>query len=331
MIKILWILVGLNSTALLLFIGTYFVLNDGKNVDRLERDWTVVLVGLGLLVILLAVLPLRFGNSTFSQIFGGFFAALPSIIALFFLLSNALPSFNKEKTFAETYYKEKAQIAIASAIEKKDTTLLKELIKGQDLNIQGIKVWGWDGLNYLQFAVRLRSNPMSFQVDDAANLAAIRILLANGSDATPALAEAVKYLPLDVITEFINAGADPNTHGFVNPNPIIFEIIGSSKQQNDLAIFLIKSGANVNAKYDNGFTPVMFAAYSAGTSPLWDDTWRFVYYLLQEAHADYNVIGVNNETLASIIKNIRQVANIEKRKMPVNFEKVESWLKRRTE
>jgi hypothetical protein len=320
-------LVGINSIALLVFIGAYFVLSDGRKVDSIESGWTGILFGLGLLVILLAVVPLRFGHSTLSMVFSGFFAVLPSIIALGFLLSNILPTLKKEKTFAETYYKEKQQIAIASAIENNDTTLLKELIKGQDLNIQGIRVWDWDGLNYLQFAVRLRSNSISFPVNDATNLAAIRILLANGCDATPALAEGVKCLPLEVITEFITAGADPNTRGFVNPNPLIFELIGSSKEQNDLAILLVKKGANVNAKNENGFTPVMFAAYSAGTSPQWNDTWRLVRYLLEEANADYTAIGKNNENLANIIKKIREKATTQKTTMPTDFDKVVEWLK----
>lgn len=327
MIKILWILVGINSIALLVFIVAYFVLSDGRKVDSIESGWTGVLFGLGLLVILLAVVPLRFGHSTFTMVFGGFFAMLPSLIALGFLLSNILPSLKKEKTFAETYYKERKQIAIASAIENNDTTLLKELIKGQGLNIQGIRVWDWDGLNYLQFAVRIRSNPISFPVNDAANLAAIRILLANGCDASPALAEAVKYLPLSVITEFIEAGADPNTRGFVNPNPLIFGFMGKSKEEIDMAILLIKNGANVNAKNENGFTPVMFAAHLADTSPQRNETWRLVRYLLEEAHADYAVIGKNNENLARIIKKIREKAITQKRTMSADFEKVEEWLK----
>ena len=94
MIKILWVLVGLNVVALIVFIATYFVLsNNAKNADAgLERSWMGFLVGIGVLVILLAAVPLRYGNSTFSLVWSGFFAALPLVIGLIILLIYGLPS-----------------------------------------------------------------------------------------------------------------------------------------------------------------------------------------------------------------------------------------------
>lgn len=326
MIKILWTLVGINTTGLLFFIGAYFVLNEGKKVDGIESGWMTILSALGCIVILLAALPLHYGNSIFSRIAAAFFAVLPLLIALGIFLNSKLPSFKKQSTYARTYYNDKTQIAIASAIEKSDTSLLKELIRGQNLNIQGIKVWDWPGLNYLQFAVRLRSNRFGFPFNEEANIAAIRILLANGSAATPALAEATKQLSTEMISELIAAGADPNTAGFVNHNPLLFETIGSSKKENDMAILLVQKGANVNAKHDNGFTPVMFAAYNAGTTPLWNDTWRLVRYMLEEADADYSYTAVDGYNLAGIIKNIIAEAKVKKITMPADFNKVVIWL-----
>jgi hypothetical protein len=88
MIKILWILVGLNVVVLIAFIITYFVLSShAKNADGgLEQSWMGFLVGLGVLVIVFAAIPLRYGHSKFNLVWGGFFAALPLIIGLFILL-----------------------------------------------------------------------------------------------------------------------------------------------------------------------------------------------------------------------------------------------------
>ncbi|REG83141.1 ankyrin repeat domain-containing protein [Algoriphagus antarcticus] len=317
MLKILWILVGLNAIALIVLIIYYYADTSDRNADAIESGWFYVLVIVGLLVLLLGALPLRYGHSTFSQVVGGFFAALPLVIGLGILISNNLPSFKKEKTEAETYYKDKKQIAIASAIENNNTILLKELIKEQNLNIQGIEVWGWPGLNYLQFAVRLKSNPEL-----------IRILIANGSDPTPALDEATQYLPPDIIADFLAAGANPNVHSLIDGYPVLFRTIGkSNKRENDIAILLIVSGANVNAKRENGFTPVMFAAYEAGTNVEWNDTWRVVRYLLEDSNADYNYTTSDGYNLTNIIEKIIVDAQAEKITMPLDFDKVELLLK----
>jgi hypothetical protein len=326
-IKFIWTIIGINAIALFIFIAAYFVLNSGKNVDAMERGWTTILAGTGLLVILLAAVPLRFSQSTFSLVFSGFFAALPLVIAAGILIDKKLPSFKKKQTFAETYYKDKTQQSIAAAIENNDTALLKELIKGQNLNIQGIRVWDWDGLNYLQFAIRLRSNPGSFPFDDKANRAAIHILIENGCATTPALAEAVKCLPLEEVALLLDAGADPDTRGFVNPNPLLFDAIGSSREGNDMAILLLQKGADVNVKYDNGFTPVMFAAFTAGTTALWSDVWRLVLYILEEATCDYRYVTKTGMSLQHIITKIRADASEKNIVMPPGFSAVVDWLK----
>jgi hypothetical protein len=260
MIKIIWGLIGLNIAGLIFFVAAYFVINSGKNVSYEEKGWTIILSGIGLLVILLAAVPLRYSQSTFTLVLCGLFAALPLLITAGIIINRKLSSIVKKPDFAATYYKDKTQRSIAAAIEKNDTVLLKQLIKGQDLNIQGIRVWDWDGLNYLQFAIRLRSNTTFFPIDDAANRAAIHILTQNGCATTPALSEAVKYLPPEEVALLLNAGADPNTRGFVNPNPLLFEVIGSSKTANDMAILLLQKGADVNKIHENGFSPVMFAS-----------------------------------------------------------------------
>jgi len=325
--KLIWALIGINTTGLLIFIAAYFVLNSGKNVDTMERGWTIILAGAGLLVILLAAVPLRFSQSTFSQIFSGFFAALPLVITAGILINKKLPSFKKKQTFAATYYKDKAQQSIAAAIENNDTVLLKELIKEQDLNIQGIRVWDWDGLNYLQFAIRLRSNPGSFLFDDKVNRAAIHMLIENGCATTPALAEAVKCLPPEEVALLLDAGANPDTRGFVNPNPLLFEVIGSSREENDMAILLLQKGADVNIKHDNGFTLVMFAAFTAGTTALWSDVWRLVLYMLEEATCDYQYVTKKGMSLQHIITKIKADASEKNIVMPPDFDAVVDWLK----
>ncbi len=327
MIKVIWGLIGLNTLALIVFIAAYFVINGGKNVSYEEKGWTIILSIIGLVLILLAAVPLRYTQSTFTLVFSGFFAALPLVIAAGVLINNKLSSIVKRPDFAATYYKDKTQRKIASAIEKNDTVLLKELVKGQDLNIQGIRVWDLDGLNYLQFAIRLRSRANDFPIDDKANLAAIHILTENGSATTPALGEAVQFLPPEEITLLLDAGADPNMKGFVDPNPLLFEVIDRNREVNDMAILLLQKGADVNVKHENGFTPVMYAAFTAGTTTRWSDMWRLVLYMLKDLKCDYNYTTKNGMNLQQIIMKIRVDAAEQKIEMPAGFDAVVDWLK----
>ena len=328
MIKIIWTLIGINTIALLILIVAYFVLNTGKNVSYEEKGWTTILAGVGLLVILLAAVPLRFSHSAGTIIFSGLFAALPLVITLGIFLSNKLPSFKKQKTFAETYYKDKTQKSIASAIEKNDTSLLKELIKGKPLNIKGTRVWDVDGLNYLQFSIRLRSNTIDFPFNEDANIAAIKILIENGSPTTPALAEACRYLPPEKLSLLLDAGANPNCPGFTNLNPLLFELAGTNKKKNDIAILLIQNGADVNAIKDKRWTPVMFVAELADTATEENDAWRLVRYLLEKANADITFTGPDDKDLTGIIRNIRDKAEANNLIMPPDFIAVVAWLKK---
>ncbi|MEO6000996.1 MAG: hypothetical protein ABIN89_29385 [Chitinophagaceae bacterium] len=325
-VRIIWVLIGLNATALLFFVVFFLSSAEGRNVDSMEKGWTTILFGIGLLVIALSVIPLRFGHSNFSIIMAGIFAALPSFVALCIFLSDKIPSFKKERTNAEIYYKDKTQRSIAAAIEQNDTLKLRELIKGQDLNIQGNRVWDWDGLNYLQFAVRLRSDSKIY-VNDKANTACIRILVEHGSATTPALSEAIKHLPPETISLLLNAGADPNTHGYANSSPLLFEAMGTSRQENDIAILLIQKGANVNAWNNYDQTPLMAAAQNAGTSAQWKDIWRVVRYLLEEAHADYASTRPDGINFAMIVQETITKAALEKVTMPPDFMAVVKWLK----
>ncbi len=327
MIKIIWTLIGINTIALLIFLGAYFVLNNGKHVDYQEKGWTFILSALGLIIILLAAVPLRYFHSTGAIIFSGVFAALPLAIVVGTFISKKVTELKHKKTFAATYYTDKTQRSIAAAIENNDTILLKQLIKGQDLNIQGKKVFDQDGLNYLQFAIHLRSNPLSFPFNDEANTAAIRILIENGIAATPALAEATRCLSPEKLLMFLNAGADPNCSGTISYESLLFQVISSNdKKQNDIAILLIQKGADVNAKNYDKYTPVMYAAYRAGTTDTWSDTWRLVRYMLEDAHADYNYTLKDGASLNSIIQRIKAEATDKKITMPQDFEIVVNWL-----
>lgn len=327
MVKIIWALVAINSIGLIIFIGAYFVLNNGRHVDYQEKGWTFILAAIGLLVILLAAIPLRYSQSTGTIIFSGIFALLPVAIFMGTFISKKIDALKHKPTFAETYYKDKAQRRIAAAIEQNDTTLLKELIKGQNLNIQGTRVWDVDGLNYLEFAVRLRSNSSFFPFNNEANMTAMRILIDNGIATTPALAEATKYLSKEQLLVLLDAGADPNRSGFISAEPLLFDVISSDSMQNDIAVLLIQKGANVDAKNYDKYTPVMFAAYRAGTSVSWADAWRLVRYLLEKAHADYTYVSPAGISLNSIVQAIGSEANDKNISMPTNFYKVVYWLK----
>lgn len=228
---------------------------------------------------------------------------------------------------AETYYKDATQKSIAAAIEGNDTILLRELIKGQNLDIKGREVWDMPGLNYLQFAIRLRSfHDLMF--NDQANKTAIRILVKQGSPTTPALREGIEYLPVDMVVLLLDAGADPNSNEYLNKYPILFQAIGNKKAQNDIAIELVKRGANVNAINDMDFTPIMFAATNSGTSEGWKDTWRVIRYLLEEGNADIAHATLDGNNFPKIVRGIATEAKDQKIAMTPDFYAVLKWLDR---
>jgi hypothetical protein len=326
-IKIIWVLIAINVTSLLVFIGWFLTSSVGRHVDTMEKGWMFILFGVGVAVILLAAIPLRLSQSTLSVSVSAFFAALPLTVAIGVLISKSLPSFKGNKSMAKAYYKNKNDQRIASAIENNDTLLLSELIKGQDLTIKGIRVWDQEGLNYLQFAIRLRSMPDIIPVNMDANSAAIRLLVQHGSPTTPALCDAVRYVPIEILSLMLEAGGDPNRHSDVTDGPLLFDAIGTDKQQNDKAILLIKKGANVNAKNGYRMTPVMFAANNAQTSHNWNDVWRVVRYLLEDAKCDYSYTTTDGKSLQSIVRQIRAEANSIGKTMPSDFLKVVDWLR----
>jgi len=302
MIKILWGLTGLNTLALLFFIAAYFILNSGKQVDYQEKGWTFILAAAGLVVILLAALPLRFGNSTTALIFAGFFAMLPLVTTICIVVSKHVPSLKKTQTLAAYYYKDKMQKEIAMAIENNQPELLTKLIKVKNLNTPSNA--DAEIPTYLQFAVRVQLKKV--MESDRANTSCIKVLLSNGAAATPALSEAVINADVPLVSLLLEHGADPNTYGFANNDPVLFEAIGTRRQQTDIALLLIQNGADVNAKaLNNGnLTPVMFAANNARTSPYWKEVWRLVRYLLEKENADYKFTNIDGSSLQSIISVI---------------------------
>lgn len=296
----------------------------------MEKGWTIIMFSFAVLVILLGLLPMRLSHSSFSIFVSLFFAALPSAVVLGIFINDHFPSFKKEQTMAEVYYKDKTQRSIASAIEKNDTVALKELIKGQDLNIQGNKVWDWPGLNYLQFAIRLRNNN-NIMLNEKANLAAISLLINEGSATTPALSEGISSLPPQTFALLLDNGADLKTRDDAYGEPLLFKAIGTDKNQNDNAILLIQKGADVNAKNSDSLTLIMFTAQNAGTSPEWNDAWRIVRFLLEDAHADFTYAKDNIsdiKTFGSIIRGISVNAAEGKVTMCPDFLAIVAWLKK---
>lgn len=324
-VKILWALIGLNAAAFVIVFIYFLLSTDGRHVDTMESGWMTVLAIAGLALILLAAIPLRMSQSQFSIIFSGFFAALPLVIFLSFWISNHIPSFGKKETLAGVYFKDKIQRRIAGAIETCDTVMLPIYIKGQNMNIQGNRVWDADGLNYLQFAIRLRSHRNSVFTEKA-NLAIIKMLIDAGSPTTRALAEGIGDLPVEMIAALLDAGGDPNTYGFVSPDPLLFAAIRPSKRETDIAILLAKRGADVNAKNSENITPLMAAANNAGTSNNWAETWRFILYLLQDAKADYHYKRFDGASFISTIAAIKEKAVVENAILSPGFLAVDTWL-----
>ncbi len=326
-IKIIWILVALNAATLAILTIMFLFSMEGRRVDSMEKGWMFILFLVGVILILLAAVPLCVSQSTFSIIFSGFFAALPFVLGSVILISKKLPSFKKQKSMAEFYYWHETHRGIAAAIEQGDTLLLSDLIKGQDLNIQGNRIDGGEGLNYLQFAIRLRSRAIDFPINEEANTAIIRMLVKNGSSTTPALSEAISYLPIEMISMLLNAGANANVRSNIYLHPILFDAIGATKHEIEIAMLLIKHGANVNAKNDEGMTPVMFAANNARTGSHWNEIWPFVNYLLSDAKCDYRIVTPNGNSLQSIMRMIRKDAGNQQIIMDPEFTKAVEWLK----
>jgi len=325
-IKIIWILIALNTAALVILTIMFLFCMEGRMVDTIEKGWMFIFFVLGIIIILLAAIPLHVSQSTYSIISSGFFAAVPLVVVSVIFISKRQPSFKKQKTMAEFYYRNKTHRCIAAAIEQGDTSLLRDLIKGQDLNIQGNRVWDWDGLNYLQFAVRLRSTASDFRITEEVNTAIIRMLVENGSSTTPALSEAISKLPIETIAMLLDAGADANVRSNFYTRPILFDAIGATESEIEIAMLLIKHGADVNATNDDGITFVMFIASNAQTSSQWNAVWKFVNYLLQETKCDYRVTS-NGNSLQLIMRMIRKNAKDQQIVMETEFTKAVEWLK----
>lgn len=319
--KILWTVISLNLAALVIAAIAFLFSTGGRNVSSMEWGWTIVLLIAALAVITLSALLLYFGRSTFSLILSGLFAFLPLTILSSLLVSNYMPAFSQKETLAEFYYRDRSQRMVAEAIERGDLETVKKLVEGKNLHVAGTSKSGGDSLTYLQFAIRLRSNPAAaFQQE--ANAAIIRYLIQQGSDPTLALPEAIRRLPHDMIVLLLEAGANPNTHGFVSSGPLLFEAMGRTKEENDIAILLVESGAEVNLRNAEGDTPLMYAANNAGTSERWADSWRMILYLIEQAHADYTYKRFDGVSFSSIVRGIRHKATEEKVSMPADFEAV---------
>ena len=326
-IRVLWTVIGLNVAALFITIIYFLVETSGRSFREQELGWSIILALVCVVIIFLAAIPLYISQSTFSICFSAFFAFLPLAIWLYNVGADKLPSLKRKETIAEVYYKDKSQRAIAEAIVQGDTVLLKELIRGQDLNIQGNRVWDWDGINYLQFAIRIRNNG-NLNIDKEANLAVIEMLVAEGSATTRALAEGIGNLPLETLSMMLEAGADPDTHGFAYADPLLFSAIGASKREVDVAILLVQKGASVDVVNEYKLTPLMYAANNSRASSHWFETWRFVRFLLEEQHVDYTYINPDGASFSSIIDSIRIMAETEKVAMPSDFIAVVDWLER---
>ena len=325
-VKILWIIIGLNSAALVACIAMSFSYMEDRNFNKLEAEWMTFLFGLAVIIILLAAVPLYFSQSRVAVLFSGFFALLPLVL---YVSNFAYKTWEENKRIipmSEAYFSDKTQRTIAAAIEKGDVELVKQLIKGQNLNIQGTKVWDADGLNYLQFTCRFRSHPHANPIDTAANTAIIRLLVENGSKTTRALSEGIGSLPIDLITLFLDHGANPNTTRFINDEPLIFGAVGSQKRDVDVAILLVQRGAEINVKNREDVPLLLYSAINSGTG-YWMETWRFVRFLIENTAVDctYDKPGYQNffQTIHSIEKEAAE-KNIT---MSENFLAVAKWAK----
>ena len=74
----------------------------------------------------------------------------------------------------------------------------------------------------------------------------------------------------------------------------------------------------------------MWAAYRADINESWHDTWRLVYYMLEEADADYHYTAKDGTSLMTIVENIKARASEQKIIMPSAFDKVVNWLTQHT-
>jgi len=118
MIKLIWILTGINVAGLIFFLAFFAMDAADRKVDAIESGWVWVLVIVAVVVILLGVIPPRISQSSFSMFFALFFAAMPSVIALGVLIAKKIPTFKKTESLQQLIIKTKHNGLLQQQLKK---------------------------------------------------------------------------------------------------------------------------------------------------------------------------------------------------------------------
>lgn len=326
MLKLIWAFTALNIIALIIFVAAFLLSTPGRKVDTMESGWTLIIALAALIVILLALVPLRFSTSTFTLVVCLFFAVLPAAIAGCIYVSGKLEERKGRESMAEYYFGRSSQLEMAIAIEQNDTGKVRKLLPASSVTQQGKQIGDEPGLNLLQFALRVRGNPMLFPLHDAESHEIICLLIDAGSPLNPALREATTCLSPAMIEVMLDSGADPDYLSNPDQDPLLFRLATTSEQDIEIALLLVKHGADVKAVNHYGQTLLMFAATNAGNSLTWKPVWRLVRYLLENTAIDYLYHRPDGSSFISIMEKINRDAIEAKTVMPEDFLAVSDWI-----
>ena len=185
-VKIIWTLIGINTLLFLAMLWQAIAKNSDPAGNAMASAFTS-LIGIGLLISICLMLISR---HPLVLVLAGLLSSGPILIGISLigsLIDEFKPAQPVEPVPAEAYFSSEKQMALANAVAKGDTVLIRDLVtNGADVNTieQG-------NTTPLQFALyQIQMNDF----DEAAIRESIRTLIALGTNPDSGLAEAVKIV-----------------------------------------------------------------------------------------------------------------------------------------
>jgi ankyrin repeat protein len=306
LIKIIWTLIGLNTLLLLYMLWEAMAKNSDPAGNGMANAFTT-LIGVGLFISLCLMMISR---NPAVLVLSGLFSCGPILIGISYVgswVDKFTPATLPEPPPAEAYFSSEKQIALAKAIVRGDTALIRTLVsEGASLN--GMEQGSTTPLQFALFQI----NPSN----EATIRESIRTLIALGADPNPNLAETVKFASAEVTKVFLEGGADPNqTDEF--SDPLFFTVLAYGKQE--VVQAFVEKGANIHIFTTEGWSPLMHLANYGNWPPM--------LYLL-EIGADYKHSSPDGKSLESLLKEYYARNGSKRDTLPEGYVVVCQWLKK---